>query len=117
MKGFWVSLCVFCLMLAGVFGNARYIRRTTQTLQEEFALLESADDPAKAARGIDEFWKKERKRVMLSVSYLYIAEMDRVTAELISATNREELLRVARLGSAAAENIGRSEKITFETVF
>lgn len=117
MKSFWISLCVFCLMLTGVAFNARYIRRTASTLRDGFAAAENAADPAAAAREIDTFWKKERKRVALSVSYVYIADTDRIIGELLAAEDTADVARAVNLGIAAANNVERLEILTFSSIF
>ncbi len=120
MKSFIISAVLFALLIAAIVCNAFYVQAVSEHILEEAQRLADEDHSITVITDLEEYWKKHRDLVGLSVSHL---ELDHLSEILISlrascesGSHSDAMLYLSLLHDTA-EEIARHEELSFENLF
>lgn len=121
MKGWIVSLCLFVLLLFMIAGNAIYVRHVAEHISGEAQTLSlESENAEQTLSSLEEYWKKHRPYVALSIGY---RELDHLSESLISLRaaydekSKSDFALYRRLSIDAAEELARLEQFSVENLF
>ena len=120
MKAFWISILLFALLLGGIFVNARFIHRTSDTLTEYAEELSESSCRAQTLEELEAFWEKRRPLISLTVGFRELDHFGEVIAQLRWAHDlgdETEFLRYRSLLLDAITELSRTEQFSVENLF
>lgn len=116
MRSLYISLTLFCLLIACVICNSIFIHHSADTI------LEYSTAPTDAADIDDlcDFWEKRRELIGLSVSEIKLENIDRIVVSIrcdFNSGDEASLEKDLVLLADAAEGLKRHERISLENIF
>jgi len=115
MKSFWVSVLIFCLLIAIIAWNSVYIHRVCKDLTETAEALPTCGEGAAALAALTEKWEQESTYMELSVSHHSIDKINDCLYEWQSAVragDEAEYERCRYLFLSVINQILRAEGVT-----
>ena len=120
MRSFIISAIIFALLLGAIAFNAFYVKSVSEHVLGEAQRLADEDYSLSVITDLEEYWKKHRAFLGLSVGHL---ELDRLSETLISlrascesGSHADAMLYLSLLHDAA-EEMARHEELSFENLF
>ena len=120
MRSFIISLILFVLLIATVFGNAFYVKTVSSRIVSDTEALEKSCYLPQAIQELEKYWEKHRGFVGLSVGH---EELDRISENIISlkaaceSKNKSDAKRYLLILQDLAKEMGRHEELSFENLF
>lgn len=120
MKSFIISTVIFALLIAAIACNAFYVKTVSEHILNESQRLADEDYSLSVITDLEEYWKKHRAFVGLSVGHL---ELDHLSETLISlrasceSGSRADAALYLSLLHDAAQEMARHEELSFENLF
>ena len=121
MKGFFITLILFSILVAGGILNFFFIHGICNEMNQ--MISEISDTPSKENEEkiikVHEHWEKSEKKVSISVSYITIDEIGKLI-DAIDVYNRlsdkEQLSYYIALLKNAVENVRRLEQFSVKSI-
>ncbi len=121
MKAFYISLCLFAVMIGAMVSNYRYVQATSSKMIEQLEQLPSVGDEQTlaAAIAIAQQWERVRPLVQATVNHTEIEVIGNVADELVTFAkhkNISEFERARALLINAFQELRLSELLTLSNI-
>jgi len=120
MKAFWGSVLLFTALLSFVLFNARYVHQSTDYLRFAAEQLTEPSQQKSALEELEAFWNAHRPWLATSIRHSELNDVSELIVSLkwaYDTQSTDDFERNRLLLRDAADELERSERLSFESIF
>lgn len=120
MKAFWGSLLLFAALISFVLFNAQYVHQSVAYLRATSEQLTEPSQQKSALEELEAFWESHRPWLATSIRHSELNDVSELIVSLkwaYDTQSTDDFERNRLLLRDAADELERSERLSFESIF
>lgn len=126
MKNAWISLCIFLVMIIGMYFSLSYLNKTCSRFEDQSARLESLindgkwEEADKLSNELFYEWEEKSRIMSIFVNHLEIDAMNNEILKLtqyVKCKSKDEALASNHAVKFFSKNITSLQKINIQNIF
>lgn len=120
MKAFWGSLLLFTALLSFVLFNAQFVHQSAIGLRAAAEQLNEPSQQKSALEELESFWNAHRPWLATSIRHSELNDVSELIVSLkwaYDTQSNDDFERNRLLLRDAADELERSERLSFESIF